>query len=101
MECSNSFLLILTWFTFSNGELLVSLGRVNVNEWFSKKIEAKLFNLTLDQPDQFEYSFSLKKYPDLPSWMRFMYSTEYNAGFLYGTPPEQLSGQEVGVTLLF
>lgn len=96
-----SFLFVLTLFTFSNGELLVSLGRINVNEWFSKKIEAKMFNLTLEQPDQFEYSFSLKDYPDLPSWMRFMYSTEYNAGFLYGTPPEQFSGQEVSLQFRF
>lgn len=89
------FLLVFTLFTFSNGELSLSLGRVNVNEWFSKKIEANMFNLTLEQPDQFEYSFSLKNYPDLPSWIRFMYSTEYNAGFLYGTPPEKLGGHEV------
>lgn len=88
-------LLILTLLTISNGELSVSLGRVNVNEWFSKKIEANMFNLTLEQPNQFEYRFSLKNYPDLPSWMRFMYSTEYNAGFLYGTPPEKLGGNEV------
>lgn len=90
-----SVVLILLLFTFTNGDLSVSLGRVNVNEWFSKKIEPQMFNLTLEQPDQFTYSFSLKNYPDLPSWMRFMYSTEYNSGFLYGTPPEQLSGQEV------
>lgn len=85
----------LLLFAYCNGELLVSLGRVNVNEWFSKKIEPKMFNLTLEKPDQFEYRFSLKNYPDLPSWMRFMYSTEYSSGFLYGTPPEQLSGRDV------
>ncbi|XP_031634885.1 epsilon-sarcoglycan isoform X2 [Contarinia nasturtii] len=91
-----SCVLILSLFSFTNGELLsMSLGRVNVNEWFSKKIEPKMFNLTLEQPDQFEYRFSLKNYPDLPSWMRFMYSTEYNSGFLYGTAPEELSGQDI------
>lgn len=94
------FVLILALFTFANGDLSVSLGRVNVNEWFSKKIEPQMFNLTLEQSDQFEYSFSLKNYPDLPTWMRFMYSTEYNAGFLYGTPPEQLGGREVSVCAL-
>lgn len=92
-----SIVLILALFTFASGDLTVSLGRVNVNEWFSKKIEPQMFNLTLEQPDQFAYSFSLKNYPDLPSWMRFMYSTEYNSGFLYGTPPEQISGHEVCV----
>lgn len=86
---------ILFVFTLSNGEILVPLGSVNVNEWFSKKIDPKLFNLTLEQPDQFEYRFSVKNYPDLPSWLRFMYSTEYNSGFLYGTPPEKLGGHEV------
>lgn len=60
-----------------------------------------MFNLTLEKPNQFEYRFSIKGHPDLPSWMRFMYSTEYNAGFLYGTPPEQLSGQEVYTTTIF
>lgn len=90
-----SVILISVLFTLVNGDLTVSLGRANVNEWFSKKIEPQMFNLTLEQPDQYEYSFSLKDYPDLPSWMRFMYSTEYNSGFLYGTPPEQLISQEV------
>lgn len=89
------FLAILSLFTYCNGELLVSLGSVNVNEWFSKKIEPNMFNLTLERPDQFEYRFSLKNYPDLPSWMRFMYSTEYSSGYLYGTPPERLSGHDV------
>ncbi|XP_055309608.1 epsilon-sarcoglycan isoform X2 [Sitodiplosis mosellana] len=90
-----SVVLILAVFKLANGDLSVSLGRANVNEWFSKKIEPQMFNLTLEQPDQFEYSFSLKNYPDLPTWMRFMYSTEYNSGFLYGTPPEQLGGREI------
>lgn len=89
--CSSILLLI----TLSNGETLVSLGRLNVNEWFSIKIEPKLFNLTFEQPNQFEYRFSLKNYPDLPSWLRYMYSTEYDSGFLYGTPPEKLGGHEV------
>lgn len=95
MRRSLSLFSIWLLFTFSNGEILVSLGNVNVNEWFSKKIEPKMFNSTLEQSDQFEYRFSLKSYPDLPSWLRFMYSTEYNSGFLYGTPPEKLGGHEV------
>lgn len=86
---------ILLLFTLSNGETFVSLGRLNVNEWFSIKIEPKLFNLTFEQPNQFEYRFSLKNYPDLPSWLRYMYSKEYDSGFLYGTPPEKLGGHEV------
>lgn len=88
------FIKILALLTVASGDL-VSLGNANINEWFSKRIEPSMFNLTLERPDQFEYSFSLKNYPDLPTWMSFMYSTEYNAGFLYGTPPEHLGGQEV------
>lgn len=88
-------------FTFCNGNKLMSLGTVNVNEWFSTKIEPKMFNLTLEKPNQFEYRFSLRNYPDLPSWLRFMYSTEYNSGFLYGTPPEKLGGHEVSHFCLY
>lgn len=66
-----------------------------MNEWFSAKIEPKMFNLSLERADQYEYRFSLQHRPDLPSWMRFMYSTEYGAGYLYGTPPEKSSGREV------
>lgn len=96
-----SCLLILLFLTESNGDLIsVSLGRINVNEWFSKKIEPNMFNLTIEQTDQFEYTFSLKNYPDLPSWMRFMYSKEYQAGYLYGTPPEELGGREVSFSHL-
>lgn len=73
----------------------VSLGRAIVNELFSTKIDPKMFNWTLDVVDQFKYRPSLSGYPDLPSWMRYMYSTEHHAGYLYGTPPEHLSGQEV------
>lgn len=93
----HSLFLILLLFTLSNGETFVSLGRVNVNEWFSIKIEPTMFNLTLEQPDQFEYQFSLKSYPDLPSWLRFTYSTEYSSGFLYGTSPEILGGHEASL----
>lgn len=96
MERKYSILVIICFlFSFGNGEILVSLGTVNVNEWFSIKIEPKMFNLTTEHPNQFEYRFSLKNYPDLPSWLRFMYSTEYNSGFLYGTPPETLGGYDV------
>lgn len=89
------FLRILALLALTNAESSIPLGQVNVNEWFSKKIDAKLFNLTIEQPDQYEYQFSLKNYPDLPSWMRFMYSTEYQSGYLYGTPPEKLGDRKV------
>lgn len=74
----------------------ISFGRIYVNELFSMKIEPKLFNWTLEAVEQFNYRASLHGYPDLPTWMRFMYSHEHHAGYLYGTPPDNLSGQEVG-----
>lgn len=83
--------------SMTNGQDIIPLGHTNVNEWFSKRIEPKLFNFTRVQSDQIEYRFSLRNYPDLPSWLRFMYSPEYGAGFLYGTPPERLSGHEVSM----
>lgn len=73
----------------------ISFGRVYVNEFFSTKIEPKLFNWTLDAMEQFKYRASLHGHPDLPIWMRFMYSHEHHAGYLYGTPPDHSSGQEV------
>lgn len=88
-------LFILFGAHYSNGEQLIKIGRASVNEWFSAKVEPKMFNLSLERTDQYEYRFSLKHRPDLPSWMRFMYSTEYGAGYLYGTPPERFSGREV------
>lgn len=83
--------------SMTNGQDIIPLGHTNVNEWFTKRIEPKLFNFTRVQSDQIEYRFSLRNYPDLPSWLRFMYSPEYGAGFLYGTPPERLSGHEVSM----
>lgn len=73
----------------------LKLGRIYVSELFSTKIEPQMFNWTFGQPNQFQYRASLKGYPDLPSWMRYMYSTEYYAGYLYGTPPPHISGREV------
>ncbi|XP_068151178.1 epsilon-sarcoglycan isoform X2 [Drosophila tropicalis] len=65
----------------------------NVGELFTYKIEPQLFNWTHQViSEQFRYRPSLKSYPDLPSWLRYMYSHEYHAGFLYGTPPKSNAG---------
>lgn len=96
-DCCWISLILILFLSSVKGHETISLGRTNVNEWFAKKIEPKMFNLTRVQPDQFDYRFSLRNYPDLPTWLRFTYSTEYGAGFLYGTPPEQLSGHEVSI----
>lgn len=78
-----------------NAQKLIPIDRAYVNELFTTKIEPKMFNWTLEHADQFDFRLSLKGYPDLPSWMRYMYSNEYHVGYMYGTPPERLSGQEV------
>lgn len=85
--------------TPSSGQKLIPLDRAYVNELFYVKIEPKMFNWTMEYADQFDYRLSLKGYPDLPTWMRYMYSNEYHAGYLYGTPPERLSGQEVNTQI--
>lgn len=73
----------------------LNLGRVYVSELFSTKIEPQKFNWTFGRPEQFQYRPSLKGYPDLPSWMRYTYSSEYYAGYLYGTPPLNYAGRQV------
>ncbi|XP_017068421.2 epsilon-sarcoglycan isoform X1 [Drosophila eugracilis] len=75
--------------------------QANVGELFSYKIEPQLFNWTHQViSQQFRYRPSLKSYPDLPSWMRYMYSHEYHAGFLYGTPPESAAGKDLSLDVV-
>nr|XP_016927257.1 epsilon-sarcoglycan isoform X2 [Drosophila suzukii] len=75
--------------------------QANVGELFTYKIEPQLFNWTHQViSQQFRYRPSLKSYPDLPSWMRYMYSHEYHAGFLYGTPPESAAGKDLSLDVV-
>ncbi|KAH8324593.1 hypothetical protein KR074_012225 [Drosophila pseudoananassae] len=75
--------------------------QANVGELFTYKVEPQLFNWTHQViSEQFRYRPSLKGYPDLPSWMRYMYSHEYHAGFLYGTPPESTAGKDVNLDVV-
>ncbi|XP_032307326.1 epsilon-sarcoglycan isoform X2 [Drosophila ananassae] len=75
--------------------------QANVGELFTYKVEPQLFNWTHQViSEQFRYRPSLKGYPDLPSWMRYMYSHEYHAGFLYGTPPESTAGKDVNLDVI-
>lgn len=78
---------------------MIHLGAVYVDELFATKIEPQMFNWTAvgRSEEHFQYRASLKGYPDLPSWMRYMFSGEYAAGYLYGTAPVRLAGQEVGI----
>ncbi|KAG4076265.1 hypothetical protein HA402_014814 [Bradysia odoriphaga] len=78
----------------------LNLGRAYVSELFSAKIEPQMFNWTFGRPEQFQYRPSLKGYPDLPSWMRYTYSSEYYGGYLYGTPPLSYAGREVQIEIV-
>ncbi|XP_017029489.1 epsilon-sarcoglycan isoform X2 [Drosophila kikkawai] len=75
--------------------------QASVGELFTYKIEPQLFNWTHQViSEQFRYRPSLMNYPDLPSWMRYMYSHEYHAGFLYGTPPESAAGKDISLDVV-
>lgn len=65
------------------------------------KIEPRLFNWTQHSHfATFSYRPSLEGYPDLPSWLRYMYSHEYRAGYLYGTPPKHLANSVVRIEIV-
>ncbi|XP_073822293.1 alpha-sarcoglycan-like isoform X2 [Musca autumnalis] len=77
------------------------VGQASVGELYTFKIEPSMFNWTHQViNEQFRYTPSLKSYPDLPSWMRYMYSHEHHAGFLYGTPPARLAGKKITLEIV-
>ncbi|XP_011180300.2 epsilon-sarcoglycan isoform X2 [Zeugodacus cucurbitae] len=72
-----------------------------VGELFSYKIEPLLFNWTHQViSEQFRYRASLEGYADLPTWLRYKYSHEYHAGFLYGTPTDRLADKTVHLDIV-
>lgn len=76
-------------------------GQAAVGELFTYKIEPVMFNWTHQVfNEQFRYTPSLKSYPDLPSWMRYMYSQEHHSGFLYGTPPRELADKTITLEIV-
>lgn len=76
--------------------------QVPIMELFTAKIDPQMFNWTYQGvTQQFRYRPSIEGYPDLPSWMRYMYSDEYHAGFLYGTPPVSLANKVVSNNMIF
>ncbi|KAH8413345.1 hypothetical protein KR009_010087 [Drosophila setifemur] len=75
--------------------------QANVGELFTHKIEPQLFNWTHQViSEQFRYRPTIEGFPDLPSWMRYTYSHEYHAGFLYGTPPETEAGRDFSLEVV-
>ncbi|CAH0597811.1 unnamed protein product [Chrysodeixis includens] len=49
-----------------------------------------LFALEFDQ--QYRFHASLQGKPELPSWLRYIYSGRHHSGFIFGTPPRGSHG---------
>lgn len=68
-----------------------SLGHVHnaaETEMFSIPISPNLFNWTYQEFDQqYRFHASLIGKPELPSWLRYIYSGRHHSGFIFGTPP--------------
>ncbi|CAH0721046.1 unnamed protein product, partial [Brenthis ino] len=69
----------------------VSLGHVYnavETEMFAIPISPNLFNWTYQEFDQqYRFHASLIGKPELPSWLRYIYSGRHHSGFIFGTPP--------------
>ncbi|XP_035789557.1 alpha-sarcoglycan-like isoform X4 [Anopheles albimanus] len=85
----------------SGTETIYITDDVSVSELFSLRIEPRMFNWSYEGlSEQFHYRSSLEGYPDLPSWIRYMYSPEYHSGFLYGTPPPRTADTRVPIEII-
>ncbi|XP_049824215.1 epsilon-sarcoglycan isoform X2 [Aethina tumida] len=57
-------------------------------EIFQITINPSMFNWTYEgSADQYKYDVTLADAPDLPSWLRFVYSQRHRTGFVYGVAP--------------
>ncbi|XP_045455467.1 uncharacterized protein LOC123665169 [Melitaea cinxia] len=57
-------------------------------EMFAIPISPNLFNWTYQEFDQqYRFHASLIGKPELPSWLRYIYSGRHHSGFIFGTPP--------------
>ncbi|XP_013165335.1 PREDICTED: alpha-sarcoglycan isoform X2 [Papilio xuthus] len=66
-------------------------------EMFAVPITPNLFNWTYQEfEEQYRFHASLKGKPELPSWLRYVYSSRHHSGFIFGTPPR---GTESSITL--
>lgn len=76
--------------------------QIQVFELFSTKIDHNLFNWTTSNAvtDKFDFRPSLENYPDLPHWVRYSYSEEHRAGFIYGTPPDKVANQVINIEIV-
>lgn len=70
--------------------------KLHVGVLFTAQIDHTMFNWTSTvATDRFTFRASLSGYPDLPSFLRYMYSEERRVGYLYGSPTEQFADQEL------
>ncbi|XP_065075722.1 epsilon-sarcoglycan isoform X2 [Ochlerotatus camptorhynchus] len=98
---SISFLLLMGCFILHQSTATYLTDDVYVSELFSLRVEPRMFNWTFQGlTEQFHYRPSMEGYPDLPSWVRYMYSSEYHSGFLYGTPPERTADSKVPIEII-
>lgn len=68
--------------------------KLHVGVLFTAQIDHTMFNWTSNSPnDKFTFRASLSGYPDLPSFLRYMYSEERRVGYLYGSPSDQFANQ--------
>ncbi|CAH4036985.1 unnamed protein product [Pieris brassicae] len=66
-------------------------------EMFAIPISPNLFNWTYQEFDQqYRFHASLIGKPELPSWLRYIYSGRHHSGFIFGTPPR---GTDSPITL--
>ncbi|XP_039760493.1 epsilon-sarcoglycan isoform X2 [Pararge aegeria] len=57
-------------------------------EMFAIPISPNLFNWTYQEFDQqYRFHASLIGKPELPPWLRYIYSGRHHSGFIFGTPP--------------
>uniref|UniRef100_A0A182MDQ9 Dystroglycan-type cadherin-like domain-containing protein n=1 Tax=Anopheles culicifacies TaxID=139723 RepID=A0A182MDQ9_9DIPT len=94
--------ILLVFASFAHGkETTYITDDVSASELFSLRIEPRMFNWTYEGlSEQFLYRSSLEGYPDLPPWVRYMYSPEYHSGFLYGTPPLRTADTRVPIEII-
>ncbi|KAL0860852.1 hypothetical protein ABMA27_009390 [Loxostege sticticalis] len=59
-------------------------------EMFAIPISPNLFNWTYQEFDQqYRFHASMQGKPELPSWLRYIYSGRHHSGFIFGTPPRR------------
>ncbi|XP_037295880.1 alpha-sarcoglycan isoform X2 [Manduca sexta] len=76
-------LLLTTWVVVS-----AHVHNAVETEMFAIPISPNLFNWTYQEFDQqYRFHASMQGKPELPSWLRYIYSGRHHSGFIFGTPP--------------